>query len=704
MNNVTKLFGSKVFNEQVMKERLPKETYKALKRTIENGSALERGIANIVANAMKDWAIEHGATHFTHWFFPLTGTTAEKHESFISPTDGGGVIMEFSGKELVKGEPDASSFPSGGLRSTFEARGYTTWDPSSYAFIKNNTLYIPSAFYSYMGEALDSKTPLLRSNQLVCSKSLKLLHLLGHTDVNNVFTTIGVEQEYFLIDKKIFNRRRDLKFCNRTLFGNRPPKGQELDDHYLGIINPRVKEFMHELDERLWELGIYAKTEHNEAAPSQYELAPIYTTTNLAVDHNQLTMELMKTTADKHGLVCILHEKPFAGLNGSGKHNNWSIATNTGINLLEAGKNPYDNKIFLLFLAAIVKGVDEYQDLIRISVSTATNDERLGGFEAPPSIISIFIGTDLQEVVDSIINDRPISPITAKALEGGVCSLPTFMQDTTDRNRTSPFAYTGNKFEFRMPGSSLTIAEPNIVINTIVAESLTYFIDYIEKNGNDSSVIDNLIRETFKAHQRILFNGNNYSKEWIDEALKRGLSFNKTTPDALSHFLDSKNIELFTKHNIFNSIEMRSRYIILLEDYSKKRRIEAHTLLDMIKKDIIPSIIAYSQEISNLIISKLNIDPSMCVNSDKSLLINLSELQDLLYKNMNELQEIVNDAEKISDKQEQANYYSDTVTIKMLIIRNLIDEIELIVSNKYWPYPRYDKILYSLEDEDGSIY
>lgn len=698
MNDVTKIFGSLVFNEQAMKERLPKDIYKGLKKTIENGTPLESGIANVVANAMKDWAIEKGATHFTHWFSPLTGTTAEKHDSFISPTDGGGVIMEFSGKELIKGEPDASSFPSGGLRSTFEARGYTTWDPSSYAFIKNNTLYIPTAFYSYMGEALDTKTPLLRSNQLVCGESLKLLHLLGYTDISSVSTTIGIEQEYFLVNKDLFNKRNDLKFCRRTLFGNRPTKAQELDDHYLGTIHPRVQEFMKDLNKKLWELGIYAKTEHNEVAPSQYELAPIYTTTNLAVDHNQLTMELMRTTADKHNMVCILHEKPFAGLNGSGKHNNWSISTNTGINLLEAGNTPAENKIFLIFLAAIVKAVDEYQDLIRISVSTATNDERLGGFEAPPSIISIFIGNDLQAIVNGIINNEPINPIEAKTLGVDVDTLPNFMQDTTDRNRTSPFAYTGNKFEFRMPGSSLAIAEPNIVINTIVAESLSQFCDYIEKNGNDVDTIDNLIKETFTKHQRILFNGNNYSKEWVKEALNRGLSFHKTTPEALSHLLDEKNIKLFTKHNIYNSIEMYSRYIILLEDYSKKKLIEAHTMIDMVKKDILPSVINYLNNLSTLILNKRNISLEISSFAEESLLNTISELNDLAYKYMYELQDIVNDAEKLTDRQEQANFYSTSVVGIMSLLRNTVDELELIIPSNYWPYPRYDKLLYSLDD------
>lgn len=702
MNSVTKIFGSNVFNEQAMKERLPKDTYKALKKTIETGSPLESGIANIVANAMKDWAIEKGATHFTHWFSPLTGTTAEKHESFISPTDGGGVIMEFSGKELVKGEPDASSFPSGGLRSTFEARGYTTWDPNSYAFVKNNTLYIPSAFYSYMGEALDSKTPLLRSNQLVCNASLKLLHLLGHNEVTNVSTTIGVEQEYFLIDKDLYNKRKDLKFCSRTLFGNRPPKGQELEDHYLGLINPRVKAFMHDLDKKLWELGIYAKTEHNEVAPSQYELAPIYTTTNQAVDHNQLTMELMKTTADEHNLVCLLHEKPFAGLNGSGKHNNWSIGTNTGINLLEAGSSPQNNKIFLLYLAAIIKAVDEYQDLIRISISTATNDERLGGYEAPPSIISIFIGTDLMAIVESIINDKPLSPVKAKSLAGGVNSLPTFMQDTTDRNRTSPFAYTGNKFEFRMPGSSLAIAEPNIVINTVVSESLYAFCDYFEKEGTSEESVDKLIKDIFVKHQRILFNGNNYSKEWVEEAQKRGLSFHRTTPDALSHFLDERNVNLFTKHNIFNKIEMESRYNILLDNYSKKRLIEAYTMLDIAKKDILPSIFEYSSELTNLINSKKTLG-NIATDVEEDILNKITELTKLAYLYIDKLNEQINDAEKISDNQSRADYYANTITITMLLLRNAVDELELIVASKHWPFPRYDRLLYSLEDTNEGL-
>lgn len=697
MNDVTKIFGSHVFNEQAMKERLPKDTYKGLKQTMETGSALEEGIANIVANAMKDWAIEKGATHFTHWFSPLTGTTAEKHDSFISPTDGGGVIMEFSGKELVKGEPDASSFPSGGLRSTFEARGYTAWDPSSHAFIKDNTLFIPSAFYSYMGDALDSKTPLLRSNQLVCKASLKLLQLLGMEEVTNVNTTIGVEQEYFLIDRELFEQRKDLKFCQRTLFGNRPPKGQELDDHYFGSIKPRVKEFMQDLDRRLWALGIYAKTEHNEAAPSQHELAPIYTNTNLAVDHNQLTMELMRRTAQDHGMVCLLHEKPFAGVNGSGKHNNWSMSTNTGINLLEAGTNPRDNKLFLLCLAAIVRAVDNYQELIRISVSTATNDERLGGFEAPPSIISVFLGTDLEEVIRSIIDDREVVKPQAKTLQGGVNSLPHFLQDTTDRNRTSPFAYTGNKFEFRMPGSSLTVAEPNIVINTIVAESLSRFCDYLEQQGTSEESIDRLIKETFTKHERIIFNGNNYSKEWVEEAERRGLAFLRTTPEALSRFLDEKNIELFTKHGIYSEVEMRSRYIILLEDYSKKRRIEAHTMLDMVRKDIIPAVLAYSNELAVTIRNKKAISVDMPTVLEEDMLNIISEHAKLLHKGVSHLQEVVNDAEKIKDCQEQANFYAETVNLAMQMLRTTVDELELLVSAAHWPFPRYEKLLYSLE-------
>lgn len=697
MNDVSKIFGSNVFNEQAMKERLPKETYKTLKKTIENRTPLARGIANIVANAMKDWAIEKGATHFTHWFFPLTGTTAEKHDSFISPTDGGGVIMEFSGKELIKGEPDASSFPSGGLRSTFEARGYTTWDPSSYAFIKNNTLYIPTAFYSYMGEALDSKTPLLRSNQLVCNKSLELLHLLGMKEVDNVFTTIGIEQEYFLIKKSIYEQRKDLKFCKRTLFGNKPPKAQELEDHYFGLIQPVVKEFMNDLDKKLWSLGIYAKTEHNEAAPSQHELAPIYTSSNLAVDHNQLTMELMQTTALEHGLVCLLHEKPFAGVNGSGKHNNWSISTNTGINLFEAGNNPHQNKLFLIFLAAIVKAVDTYQELIRISISTATNDERLGGFEAPPSIISIFVGNDLKLVIDSIINDSPLNPIEAIALEGGVHTLPTFLQDTTDRNRTSPFAYTGNKFEFRMPGASLPIAEPNIVINTIVAESLSQFCDYIKENGSEDEAINKLIKDTFTKHQRILFNGNNYSSEWLAEAKKRGLSILNTTPQALLHYLDEKNIELFTKHNIFSEKELKSRYIILLENYSKKRKIEASIMIDMLKTEIIPAIIKYMSELNSIVLNKEKLLFSIPNNTEKSLLIKISTLLDNVYSEMSTLETKLDEANNIYDAQKQADYYSLEVLSKMNKLRSFVDELELLIGKEYWPIPRYEKLLYSLE-------
>ena len=604
MERLSKIFGSLVFNDNVMKERLPKDIYNTLKNTIHQGKPIDIKIANVVANTMKDWAIENGATHFTHWFQPMTGITAEKHDSFISPTPDGNVIMEFSGKELIKGEPDGSSFPSGGLRSTFEARGYTVWDPTSYAFIRDTTLCIPTAFCSYSGQSLDKKTPLLKSMEALNKTAVRLLNLLGYDDVTRVITTVGPEQEYFLIDKKLYEKRMDLKFCNRTLFGARPPKGQEMEDHYFGSIKPRVAEFMKELDMELWKLGVLSKTKHNEVAPSQHELAPIHTVTNVATDHNQITMDLMKRIADKHGLVCLLHEKPFAGVNGSGKHNNWSMTTNKGKNLLEPGKKPFENKTFLLFLSAIIKAVDEYQDLLRLSVASAGNDHRLGGNEAPPAIISMFIGSDLKKVLKCIENDLPYDEDILSRMDIDVDVLPSFMKDTTDRNRTSPFAFTGNKFEFRMLGSTCNIACPNTILNTIVANSLCDYADILETNSNIDETINQIIKDTMKKHSRIIFNGNNYAEEWVIEAERRGLSNFKTAVDVLPHYVDEKNIKLFEKFNVYTKEELQSRCDILLEEYSKTLNIEALTMIDMAKKDIIPAVCSYIKTLTDTALNK----------------------------------------------------------------------------------------------------
>ncbi|WP_304406275.1 glutamine synthetase III, partial [uncultured Clostridium sp.] len=593
MKNIPNLFGSLVFNDSVMKARLPKETYKALKNTIQAGKSLDLEVANVVANAMKDWAIEKGATHYTHWFQPMTGVTAEKHDSFIYPDKDGKIIMEFSGKELVKGEPDASSFPSGGLRATFEARGYTAWDPTSYAFIKDGTLCIPTAFCSYSGEALDKKTPVLRSMEALNKQALRILKLFGKDDVKKVITTVGPEQEYFLVDKDMYDKRPDLVFCGRTLFGARPPKGQEMEDHYFGTIKPRVSAYMKELEEELWKLGVLAKTKHNEVAPAQHELAPIFATTNIATDHNQLTMELMKSIANKHNLACLLHEKPFAGVNGSGKHNNWSISTDTGINLLEPGDTPSENAQFLLFLTAVIKAVDDYQDLLRVSVASAGNDHRLGANEAPPAIVSMFLGDELTDILTAIENDTSYTDKGRSEMEIGVRVLPKFFKDTTDRNRTSPFAFTGNKFEFRMLGSTFSIAGPNIVLNTIVAEELKQFADTLEISTDLDKDLNTLIKNTIKNHKRIIFNGNNYSDNWVQEAEKRGLLNLKTTPDALPYFIHSKNVDLFTKHHVFSESELYSRYEILMENYYKTIHIEALTMIDMVKKYIIPSVLSY---------------------------------------------------------------------------------------------------------------
>lgn len=694
MKDVPNMFGSKVFNDTVMKARLPKEIYEALRKTMAQGTHLELDVANAVANAMKNWAIENGATHYTHWFQPMTGITAEKHESFITPDKCGKVIMEFSGKELVRGEPDASSFPSGGLRATFEARGYTVWDTTSYAFIKDDTLCIPTAFCSYSGEALDKKTPLLRSMEAINKQALRILRLFGNQTANRVITTVGPEQEYFLIDKEVYLKRPDLINCGRTLFGARPPKGQELEDHYFGSLKPRVSAFMKELEEDLWKLGIMAKTKHNEVAPAQHELAPIFETTNIATDHNQLIMERMKSIANKHGMACLLHEKPFAGVNGSGKHNNWSISTDTGINLLEPGDTPFENAQFLLFLTAVIKAVDEYQDLLRVSVASAGNDHRLGANEAPPAIISIFLGDELTEILEAIETDSSYNGKEKQAMEIGVTVLPHFPKDSTDRNRTSPFAFTGNKFEFRMLGSSSSIAGPNIVLNSIVAETLSEFANILENSSDFKADLANLIKKTYKEHKRIIFNGNNYSDEWVAEAERRGLHNLKTTADALPAFILPKNIELFTKHGVFSESEIHSRYEILLENYQKTIHIEALTMIDIVKKEILPASISYQNELVALLNSKkaCAIDFSL----EETLVKKLSALTSSLYKKLEDLETMVLNTKTISDSLELAKYYRNSVFMAMTELRVIIDELETLVAKKYWSLPAYAEILYSV--------
>lgn len=696
MSTVPEVFGSMVFNDAVMKEKLPKDTYKALKKTIEDGKSLQIGVAIVVANAMKDWAVEKGATHFTHWFQPMTGITAEKHDSFIAPTGDGRAIMEFSGKELVKGEPDASSFPSGGLRATFEARGYTAWDPSSYAFIKDDTLCIPTAFCSYSGEVLDKKTPLLRSMEELNRQAMRILKLFG-SDATRVTTTVGPEQEYFLIDKEMYKQRRDLVFTGRTLFGAKPPKGQEMEDHYFGTIKPRIAAFMKDLDQELWKIGILAKTEHNEVAPAQHELAPIFSTTNIAADHNQLTMELMKKVADRHGFACLLHEKPFAGVNGSGKHNNWSISTNTGVNLLEPGTSPHDNAQFLLFLCAVIKAVDDYQDLLRLSVATAGNDHRLGANEAPPAIISMFLGDELTEILESIENDDAYDGKEKSTMEIGVHILPKFPKDTTDRNRTSPFAFTGNKFEFRMLGSSLSISGPNITLNTIVAESLSQYADELEAAEDFQSALNKLIKRTIKKHKRIIFNGNNYSDEWVTEAKKRGLYNLKSTPEALPYFKSEKNIKLFTKHNIFSEAEIVSRCEIMLENYCKELHIEALTLLDIVRKDIIPAVTNYVHNLSSTAMAKKSILADVNCDVEKSLVSKLSELTSCLYHKTDKLEQVLMTAKEYEDDaQKCATYYHDSVFATMQEVRAIVDELETNTSKEYWPFPTYGDLLFSI--------
>ena len=696
MKDIPNLFGSLVFNDNVMKARLPKETYKALKNYIKAGKSLDLDVANVVANAMKDWAIEKGVTHFTHWFQPMTGVTAEKHDSFIYPDKDGNIIMEFSGKELIKGEPDASSFPSGGLRATFEARGYTAWDPTSYAFIKDSTLCIPTAFCSYSGEALDKKTPVLRSMQALNKQALRILKLFGKTNIKKVITTVGPEQEYFLVDKEMYEKRPDLVFCGRTLFGARPPKGQELEDHYFGTITPRVSAYMKELDEELWKLGVLAKTKHNEVAPAQHELAPIFATTNIATDHNQLTMELMKSIANKHGLACLLHEKPFAGVNGSGKHNNWSISTDTGVNLLEPGDTPSENAQFLLFLTSIIKAVDDYQDLLRVSVASAGNDHRLGANEAPPAIVSIFLGDELTEILKSIENDTSYICKEKSPMEIGVRVLPKFFKDTTDRNRTSPFAFTGNKFEFRMLGSAFSIAGANIVLNTIVAEELSQFADILENSSNFDEDLNTLIKNTIKSHNKIIFNGNNYSNDWVKEAEKRGLLNLKTTPDALPSFVNSKNVELFTKHHVLSETELYSRYEILLDNYSKTIHIEALTMIDLAKKEIIPAILGYQGEIAEIANNKKKLSSSIQCCLEENILNKISTLGNSLYSKLEDLEKSVLDAKLHTEALDLAKYYRESVFMNMQQLRAVVDELETLVSKKYWTLPSYGELLFSV--------
>ena len=696
MSKVPEMFGSMVFNDKKMQERLPKSTYKALKRTVQNGEPLDLSVANVVANAMKDWAVEMGCTHYTHWFQPMTGVTAEKHDSFICP-DGDQVIMEFSGKELIKGEPDASSFPSGGIRATFEARGYTTWDPTSPAFIRDTTLYIPTAFCSYTGEVLDKKTPLLRSMERLSSEAVKVLQLLGKENVTRVTTTVGPEQEYFLIDKKMYDQRPDLIYTGRTLFGAKAPKGQELADHYFGSIKTRVAAYMKELDEELWKLGVLAKTKHNEVAPSQHELAPIFSTSNIATDHNELCMEIMKKVAERHGLVCLLHEKPFAGVNGSGKHNNWSISTNTGENLLDPGKNPEDNLQFQLFLAAIVKAVDEYQDLLRITVASAGNDHRLGANEAPPAIISMYLGDDLGALVESVIEGKEYRSHAKAKMETGVDVLPDFRKDTSDRNRTSPFAFTGNKFEFRALGSSLNIACPNYMLNTMVAEELSQFYDVLKDAEDVEAAVRALVKDTFTAHRRIIFNGDNYTDEWVEEAAKRGLCNYKSLPEAMAHYIDQKNIDLFVRNGIVSEAEIRARYEIELEHYAKQLNIEALTMLEMAKKSITPAVITFVKELAETVSLKKSVSSSISTAAEESLLESLSEQLEAFVNKTSELESAVAEADKYSgDVLACATYFREKVFAKMEELRAVGDSMETETSANYWPYPSYGEMLFGV--------
>ena len=697
MRTVSDYFGSLVFDDRVMRAKLPSDVYASLKRTIDEGASLDAHVADAVATAMRDWAVEHGATHFTHWFQPLTGVTAEKHESFISPSPDGGVIMEFSGKELIQGEPDASSFPSGGLRATFEARGYTAWDPTSYAFIKGHTLCIPTAFCSYSGEALDKKTPLLRSMQALNKQALRVLKLFGNEDVKCVHPCVGPEQEYFLIDKAMYEKRKDLVFCGRTLFGAKPPKGQELDDHYFGAIKPRVEAYMEELNTELWKLGIYAKTEHNEVAPSQHELASIYTVANVATDQNQLIMEIMQRAASRHDLVCLLAEKPFAGVNGSGKHNNWSLATDTGVNLFKPGETPYENAQFLLFLCAAVQAVDNYQDLLRLSVATAGNDHRLGANEAPPAVISIFLGDELTAVLDAIETDTPYSGTEKTVLKLGVHVLPKFTRDTTDRNRTSPFAFTGNKFEFRMVGSSDSIACANIMLNAAMAETLKEFSDRLEGVSDFESALHDLIKETIKAHKRIIFNGNGYDDAWIKEATeKRGLLNLRTTPDALATVLEKKNVEMLTSLKIFSEAEIRSRYEICLENYCKTVNIEGLTMVDMARKEILPAVEAYLGDLSGTVAAKTAAVPGLACKYEKDLISKLSKLADEISDAASSLDTTLIRLKAIPDVTDAAYVIRDVVLQKMAELRVVCDEAESITADKYWPFPTYGDLLFGV--------
>ena len=697
MKNISEYFGCLVFDDRVMKANLSAKVYQSLKKTIDEGAQLDISVANAVAAAMKDWAVANGATHYTHWFQPLTGITAEKHDSFISPSPDGGVIMEFSGKELIQGEPDASSFPSGGLRATFEARGYTAWDPTSYAFIKGKTLCIPTAFCSYGGEALDKKTPLLRSMEALNKQALRILHLFGNDDVKCVRTSVGPEQEYFLIDKEMYDKRPDLRFTGRTLFGAKPPKGQEMDDHYFGVIKPRVAAYMEELNEELWKLGILAKTEHNEVAPAQHELAPIYSTTNIATDHNQLTMEIMQKVAAKHGLVCLLHEKPFAGVNGSGKHNNWSMATDAGVNLLSPGETPYENAQFLLFLCAVIKAVDDYQDLLRLSVATAGNDHRLGANEAPPAVVSIFLGDELNAVLEAIENNTPYAGTQKTQMKLGVDVLPKFNRDTTDRNRTSPFAFTGNKFEFRMLGSSNSIACANIMLNSAVAESLKIYADRLEKAENFEDALHEMIRKTIKDHKHIIFNGNGYDDTWIKEATeKRGLLNYRTTPDCMPHLLDAKNVKMLTSHGVFSEAELKSRCDIMLENYCKTVVIEANTMVDMTKTEIAPAVDAYTMELAKTIAAKKAVDDTLTCNYESGLVKKLSKLTDRIAIKTEELENALVELHNAESIISEANMIRDVVLVKMGELRLACDEAETVTAKKYWPFPTYGDLLFSV--------
>ena len=694
MKTVTDYFGSMVFNDGVMKARLPKETYKEVRKAIEDGARLDLETANVVANAMKDWAIQNGATHFTHWFQPMTGVTAEKHDSFISPTAGGDVILEFSGKELVRGEPDASSFPSGGLRSTFEARGYTAWDPTSYAFIKDGVLCIPTAFCSYGGEALDKKTPLLRSMEAINKQALRVLKLFGNDSVKSVKTTVGPEQEYFLIPLELYDKRKDLIFTGRTLIGAKAPKGQEMDDHYFGAIKPKVQEFMKDLNEELWKLGVLAKTEHNEVAPSQHELAPIFTTTNIATDHNQLTMEIMQKVAKKHGLACLLAEKPFAGVNGSGKHNNWSISTDTGVNLLEPGDTPFDNAQFLLFLTAVIKAVDEYQDLLRISAASAGNDHRLGANEAPPAIVSMFLGDELTEILNAVKNDASYDKKEKVQMKIGVHVIPKFPKDTTDRNRTSPFAFTGNKFEFRMLGSSASIADANVTLNTAVAEELAEFADKLENAKDFTAELHDLIKSELIKHQRIIFNGNGYNDEWVAEAENRGLLNLKSTPECLPYFLKEKNVALFTKHKVFSETEMKARYEIMLENYVKTINIEALTMIDMVKRDVLPAISKYCDALGERILSRKEAIGAAPLYESETL-IKLTDLEKSIYLKLTDLENLTVSPEGETSL-ETATFYRKKVFGAMQTLRVDVDMAETLTAAEYWPYPTYGEMLFGV--------